>query len=300
MSFRIYSGDRTEAGDYGKLHDFLVESGNTEYTYARFDWMMTNWPYLEAQYLERIGLWEDDGKILGAVLFDHSLDVLYPMVLPGYEYLYPAMYDYAKGNMVKEAHPELLIYAKDTNTALQKVLRQKGMLPTEEKEAVAAFDLSGEIPSSKIPAGFHITSLEEHRDYGQYMKCMFRGFGHEENGEIFSFTEENQADCRKAYERCHVDLSLKISAVDTEGIYAAHAGLWFDKASRIALVEPVCTIPECRRMGLAREAVFEGLRRVRTMGAKIAVVGSDQPFYYALGFVPHSTGTVWKPAEQHL
>ena len=56
MTFRTYSGDRTEAGDYGKLHDFLVESGNTEYTYARFDWMMTNWPYLEAQYLERIGL----------------------------------------------------------------------------------------------------------------------------------------------------------------------------------------------------------------------------------------------------
>lgn len=250
--------------------------------------------------MERIGLWEDGGKILGAVLFDHSLDVLYPMVLPGYEYLYPAMYDYAKGNMVKEEQPEFLIYAKDTNTALQKVLRQKGMLPTEEKEAVAAFDLSGEIPSPKIPAGFHITSLEEHRDYGQYMKCLFRGFGHEENGEIFSFTEENQADCRKAYERCHVDLSLKISAVDTEGIYAAHAGLWYDKASRIALVEPVCTIPECRRMGLAREAVFEGLRRVRAMGAKIAVVGSDQPFYYALGFVPYSTGTVWKPAEQHL
>ena len=42
MTFRTYSGDRTEAGDYGKLHDFLVESGNTEYTYARFDWMMTN------------------------------------------------------------------------------------------------------------------------------------------------------------------------------------------------------------------------------------------------------------------
>ena len=62
MTFRTYSGDRTEAGDYGKLHDLLVESGNTEYTYARFDWMMTNWPYLEAQYLERIGLWEDDGK----------------------------------------------------------------------------------------------------------------------------------------------------------------------------------------------------------------------------------------------
>ena len=298
MTFRTYSGDRTEAGDYGKLHDFLVESGNTEYPYARFDWMMTNWPYLEDRYLERIGLWEDGGKILGAVLFDHSLDVLFPLVLPGYESLYPAMYDYAKEHMVREDHPEFLIYARDTDTALQKALTGKGMVPTDEIESVAAFDLSVEIPAPNISAGFHITSLAEHRDYRQYMKCLFRGFGHEENGEIFSFTEENQANCAKAYERCHVDLSLKLSVVDRDGMYAAHAGAWYDKASRIALVEPVCTIPEYRRMGLAREAVFEGLRRVRAMGAKIAVVGSDQPFYYALGFVPHSTGTVWKPAEQ--
>ena len=50
MKFRTYKGDRTESGDYRKIHDFLVESENEEYTYARFDWMMTNWEYLEDQY----------------------------------------------------------------------------------------------------------------------------------------------------------------------------------------------------------------------------------------------------------
>ena len=67
MTFRTYIGSRMETGDYQKLHDFLVETKNTEYTYARFDWMMTNWDYLEDQYLERIGIWEEEEKMVGAV-----------------------------------------------------------------------------------------------------------------------------------------------------------------------------------------------------------------------------------------
>lgn len=297
MTFRTYTGSRMETGDYQKLHDFLVETKNTEYTYARFDWMMTNWDYLEDQYLERIGIWEEEGKMVGAVLFDHSLDVLFLTVLPGYEYLYQEMYHYAKEHMVKEDNPEFLIYAKDTNTELQKILKKNGMIATEEKDMVAVFDLSEEIPEVNLKKGFRLTSLEEHRDYEQYMKCLFKGFGHEENGEVFSFTKESFEECKKAYERHNVDLSLKISAVDEDGNYVAHAGMWYDKNSEIALVEPVCTIPECRKMGLGKEVIYEGLRRVKTMGAKVAVVGSGQQFYYSLGFVPYSTGTIWRPAK---
>lgn len=297
MTGRAYSGNRMETGDYQKMHDFLVETRNTEYTYARFDWMMTNWDYLEEQYLERIGIWEEKGKIVGVVIFDHSLDVLFPIVLPGYESLYQEMYQYAKEHMVKEEHPEFLIYAKDNNVALQKVLKKNGMIATEEKDMVACFDLSEQIPQSNLKKGFFITSLEEHRDYEQYMRCLFKGFGHEENGEVFSFTKESLENCRKAYERRNVDLSLKISVEDEEGNYVAHAGMWYDKHSEIALVEPVCTIPECRKMGLGKEAIYEGLRRVKAMGAKIAVVGSSQQFYYSLGFVPYSTGTIWRLAS---
>lgn len=297
MTFRTYTGSRMETGDYQRLHDFLLETKNTEYTYARFDWMMTNWDYLEDQYLGRIGIWEEEGKMVGSVLFDHSLDVIFPIVLPGYEYLYQEMYNYAKEHMVKEDNSELSIYAKDTNSELQKILKKNGMIATEEKEMVAVFDLSEEIPEVKNKKGFKLTTLEEYRDYEQYMKCLFKGFGHEENGEVFSFTGESLEKCKKAYERHNVDLSLKISLEDEDGEYVAHAGMWYDRNSEIALIEPVCTIPEQRKMGHGKEVVYEGLRRVKAMGAKVAVVGSGQQFYYSLGFVPYSTGTIWRPAK---
>ena len=46
MTFRTYTGNRMETGDYQRLHNFLVETKSTEYTYARFDWMMTIWDNL--------------------------------------------------------------------------------------------------------------------------------------------------------------------------------------------------------------------------------------------------------------
>lgn len=295
MTFRTYIGNRTKNGDFRKVHDFLVETNNTEYTYARFDWMMTNWDYLEDQYLERIGIWEQDGKIVAAVLFDHSLDLLFPIVLPGYEHLYREMYDYAKKYMVKEDDSGFSIYVRDTNTMLQNVLKKNGMIATEEKEAVSLFDLSEEIPEAMNMNGFALTSLDESKDYMRYMKCLFNGFGHGENGEVFSFTQEDNENCKNAYECEYVNLSLKIFAKSTDGSYVAHAGLWYDRKSKIAVVEPVCTVPDYRKMGLGKAALYEGLRRVKALGAEYAAVGSGQQFYYSLGFVPYSTGTIWKP-----
>lgn len=291
MTFRTYTGDRTKNGDFRKVHNFLVETKNTEYTYARFDWMMTNWDYLEDSYLERIGIWEHDGKIVGAVLFDHSFDVLFPIALPGYEHLYREMFSYAK----KEAGSSLSLYAKDTNTLLQKVLKKNGLIATERKEAVSIFDLSEEIPKVANKSGFRLTSLDKSKDYERYMKCLFKGFGHEENNEVFAFTQEERELCKKAYECEAVDLSLKILAESDDGSYVAHAGLWYDRKSKIAVVEPVCTVPSYRKRGLGKAVLYEGLRRVKALGAEYAVVGSGAQFYYSLGFVPYSTGTIWKP-----
>ena len=81
ITFRNYEGSLAETKDYQKLHNFLVESKNTEYTYGRFDWMMTNWEYLEDQFLDRIGIWEEDAKIVAADLYDHSLDTIFPITL---------------------------------------------------------------------------------------------------------------------------------------------------------------------------------------------------------------------------
>jgi len=80
------------------------------------------------------------------------------------------------------------------------------------------------------------------------------------------------------------DLSIVVKAPNGE--YASYAGLWYEPENHTACVEPVATDPDYRRLGLGRAAVLEGIRRCAAEGAEIAFVGSEQPFYSAIGFHP--------------
>ena len=78
--------------------------------------------------------------------------------------------------------------------------------------------------------------------------------------------------------------ALTIVAKAPTGAYAAYCGMWFVPELRLAYVEPVATDPDFRRMGLGAAVVLESLRRVQEMGAEVAWVGSDLPFYTSIGF----------------
>lgn len=295
ITLRHYQGDRSGNGDFRKVHDFLVSTGRADYTFGRFDWMMTNWSYLEDEYLGRIGLWENHQQIVGVTLFDHSLDVIFPIVSEGYEFLYEEMLEYVQCHMVKTGNPDLLIFSADTDRSLIDALRKRGFIATEEKERVAMYDFRQEIPELNLPEGYHLTSLADDEDYEQYLLCLFKGFGHEEEGEVFKFDETEKERSISAYHRDFIDLKLKLLIKDASGHFVAACGMWFDQNSELALIEPVCVVPECRKLGLGREVVYEGMRRVKGLGAHKAVVGSSQQFYYSLGMIPYLSGTIWKP-----
>ena len=60
--------------------------------------------------------------------------------------------------------------------------------------------------------------------------------------------------------------------------------MWIVPEKEFGLIEPLATDPDFRRMGLARAAVWEGIRRCRDLAAETIYVGSDLPFYLSLGF----------------
>jgi GNAT superfamily N-acetyltransferase len=83
---------------------------------------------------------------------------------------------------------------------------------------------------------------------------------------------------------------LKAYVNDFDG---AFAGLWFDPVNELGYVEPVATDPDYRRMGLGTAAVLEGIRRCGELGASVAYVGSERPFYRAMGFQKLYTSNCW-------
>ena len=290
---RNYAGRYGVSADYCLVHEFLVECQNEAYSYARFDWMITHRPYLQEQFLNRIGLWEAEGKVVAADLYDTSLDDIFVLTLPGYEFLYEEMIAYASEHMVNEENPDFRLFIDDHNKKLQQVATQMGYRATEDKDKTAKYDLTKKIPDSHMKEGFQLVTLAKERDYDRYLHCLFLGFGHEERGEIYAFEEKDQKEAKSAYEREYVDLNLKVSVKTPDGSYAAHCGMWYDTDSKFSIIEPVCTDPHYRRLGLGKEAVLEGLRRVQALGAEYALVGSDQQFYYSIGLEPYIEGTFW-------
>lgn len=87
---------------------------------------------------------------------------------------------------------------------------------------------------------------------------------------------------------------LDLAFEDEQGDIACFVGLWFDPVSKTGILEPVGTIPAYRRRGLARELITEGERRLHVLGAERLIVGSDQPFYLAIGFLVYIRQDVWE------
>jgi predicted N-acetyltransferase YhbS len=60
----------------------------------------------------------------------------------------------------------------------------------------------------------------------------------------------------------------------------------------------VATDPDYRRLGLGRAVVLEGIRQTISLGSEMAWVGSEQPFYQAIGFTKTFTSYAWRKQLQ--
>jgi ribosomal protein S18 acetylase RimI-like enzyme len=89
------------------------------------------------------------------------------------------------------------------------------------------------------------------------------------------------------------------SVVAPDGSFAAHVGVSMDAVNDHAIVEPVCTHPDHRRVGLARALLLEGLGRVRARSARTAQVDTGEAvaaneLYGACGFTDAHHLHLWR------
>ncbi len=299
ISFRRYACPSGITEDYHLLRAFFLKRLGDDFPFGRWDWMITH-GWLDQDAVGRIGIWEDGGEVVGVATFDTQPGEGFICVLPGYEDLRPDMVRYARENLRKDGKFRLLVW--DNDHQFQQIAADGGFVPTPGKEHDAAFYIRD--PQDiryTLPDGFRVKGLDEGFDVYKYGQVLWKGFDHELNGEgTFDMTDRKRRQLTDEMIRPNVDLSLKIAVLAPNGDYAAYCGMWQDPASPDGLVEPVATDPQYRRLGLARAAVLEGVRRCRIRGAKRALVGSCQQFYYSIGFRPLNTYTWWaeKDARQ--
>ncbi|WP_102400297.1 GNAT family N-acetyltransferase [Haloimpatiens massiliensis] len=292
IKFRNYTNKAGITDDYHKVREFLVKLGYSEFTYARWDWMTTH-SYLDKLSVGKIGIWENEEGIVGLATFDCRLGVAFCLTLPQYDYLKEEILLYAKDNLSKDDKFGVVI--RDADVYFQDIVARQGFIATVEKENDAVFYTDKTSMEYNLPEGFHITTMQETFDPYQYERVLWKGFNHELNGEgEVKFTEEHEKDIKASMIRPNVDLNLKVAVVNSEGNFVSYCGMWYESKAGFAVIEPVATDPAYRKLGLGKCAVLEGIRRVNLLGAKKAIVGSSQQFYYSIGLHPFSTSTMWR------
>lgn len=289
-TLRTYQSIPRFGEDYNAIRDFLLRIDNHNYPFGRWDWMITH-GYLDESGLERIGLWEEGGELVGLATYDCNLGQCYLMTHAGSTHLKEAMLLYAKENLRAEGLFRVVV--QDGDLHMQTIAAKHGFRPTQHKECDSVLPLDVADLSYTLPEGFRIVSMAEELDYYKYGQVLWKGFNHEANGEG-PFVLENSKNGALGFERPNVNLDLKIAVAAPNGDFVSYCGMWQDAASPNALVEPVATDPAYRKMGLGRAAVLEACRRCRDLGAQRAFVGSSQQFYYSIGFWPYATSTVWE------
>lgn len=292
IGFRNYTGKAGITEDYFIVRNFLIELGYCEYVYVRWDWMITH-SYLDKQAIGKIGLWEEGGKLVGLTTFDTILGNAFCLTKPAYAFLKREMLIYAKEHLTGENEFGIVIPSKDVE--FQNIALELGFTATEDTEDDAVFYVDKSPTEYQLPEGYHITTMKENYNPYEYLRVLWRGFNHELKGEgEFSFSEEKNREVDDQMIRPNVDLNLKIAVVGPDEHFVSYCGMWYDEKAGFAIIEPVATDPDYRKMGLGKAAVLEGISRVGKLGAKTVFVGSSQQFYYSIGMAPYATSTVWK------
>jgi len=167
--------------------------------------------------------------------------------------------------------PFISVSAQDGDAMRVELLTRRGYTRRADwQEIQRVRDLALPIPEAPVPEGYVVRAiLADGEDLAKRGWATWRAFHPDEPDEKYEGWEW-QRNVHKApmYRR---DLDLVVEA--PSGEIAAFACLWYDDVTRAVYYEPVGTMPEYQRRGLAKAVIAEGMRRAKEMGALIATVG---------------------------
>jgi GNAT superfamily N-acetyltransferase len=299
--------------DFWQLRNLLIET--YPITPTGLNWDIRHWdgwhfhgesgawnPIWEKQ----VHLWEAEGvaadetghrRVVGFVHPEYTGDAFFELH-PDYRNLEAEMLSWAEQNLTtltsdKMQH-QLQIFAFEYDAPRRQLLEQRGYekMPWSGVRWRLRFG-SRPTPESALAAGYRLctTLTGDDGDYQRAADILNAGF----NRTIHTAQEYRTFTSMSPSYRRELDLV----AVTPDGTYAALVGMAYDEINHFGIFEPVCTHPDHRQKGLARSLMFEGMRRLRSLGATDIYVdtGDAVPanrLYAAVGFTEAYMGYIWR------
>ena len=281
--------------DTQRVWDFMVEtyaddrSGGMPAPFFEYalssSWLGKNYLYMDRQWLE-------GERVVAFAYYENPCTDVFVNLRPGYEDLAVEIVEYGETRMPRFGGEKAFVLFPG-QTALVGAVKARGYAVGYE-ETDYCFDFSAADLNRPLPEGFHFVDPLR-IDPERMARCCWKGFDHEEEGPFEGWTDRVSGDewgpQRSFYSiqgdilapPPHSTYAYSVVIADAAGEYACYSGMWWVAENRLAYMEPLCTIPEYRRRGLAEAALSEHVRRLRPLGARYMTGGGD-PFYRKIGF----------------
>lgn len=245
--------------------------------------------WMDTSYTHRWQIWRDGGKIAALVFYEDPISDTYVSLRPGYEHLADELAAYAAGGMPKQNGKNRLVLFEG-QTAVMEAAKRAGYVRTGGyNERIFDFGKPLDYP---LPEGFRFVE-PENLDPARIAECCWRGFDHEQTDGPW---DGNCESALRLLATPYATPSLPVAIENEQREYVCFAGMWWTPENHLAYMEPLCTVPQYRRKGLAAAALSELYRRTKPLGATHMTGGGD-PFYERIGFTPCIGWTFWEKAE---
>ncbi len=275
---RRYNGEK----DFWRIRRFLRELmilndlREKNWTVARLDYW--RWHGIEncntCGPLEEVTfLWETPEGKLAAVLNPEDHGSAFIQIHPSYKNreLEEEIIALAEQELSRKSgeHHKVAVWTDSQDGLRLEILQAHGFRRGLDTENQWRRDLDSPIPDPIVAPGYAVRSLGDASELPARSWASWRGFHPDQPDEKYEGWEWylNIQRC-PLYRR-----DLDIIALAPDGVIAAITTFWYDDDTRTAYIEPVATVPEHQRRGLARAVITEGLRRVQRLGAMRAFVG---------------------------
>jgi ribosomal protein S18 acetylase RimI-like enzyme len=163
------------------------------------------------------------------------------------------------------------VYSCDNNR--RELLAHLGFQEYRLWDHINKRNLSEPIPEAQLPDGFIIRSATM-EDYEQLARGRNDAFGADWTPEMYR---------AEVMQKPGYQPKREIVVVAPDRRIAAFTVIWLDKVNKAGLFEPVGTLRDFQRRGLARAMMLYALREMRKLGMETATVEHDATNLAALG-----------------
>lgn len=271
-----------------------------------FEYALTS-KWMDKEYLHLNRLWMAGDIVVGFVFTEAVVTSVFFNLRPGYEGLADEMVEYAQNSFPDlGGERELVIFSGQE--ALIRAAEKEGYKVSYEN-ADFLFDFRKSGLSYDLPEGFHFVDPFK-CDLLKLAKCTWNGFNAEELGPFKNWNipdSEIPWNPHKAYTGVvnsavapppHATHEYNVIIADENEDYVCFSGMWWVPENKLAYMEPLCTVPEYRRRGLAAAALTQHYRRLKVLGAEY-MTGGGNDFYRKVGYGEGIHWLHWKKRRGH-